>query len=114
MRKTTLLAVVGGVTLAVLLALGVPKAQADVGISIGIPIPGITFYAPAPPVYYSAPPYYPRAYYAPPVYYGPSYGTVYYGRGYGRGYGGGWGRHHGSHGGGHRQGHGHGHRGHRW
>jgi len=84
MRKTTVLAVVGSITLAVLLSIGVPKAQADVEISFGIPIPGITFYAPAPlpPVYYSAPPYYPRAYYAPPAYYGPSYGSVYYGRGY--------------------------------
>ena len=88
MRKTTLLAVVA-ITLAALLSTGVPKARADVGISIGIPIPGIIFYAPAPPppMYYSAPPYYPRAYYAPPAYYAPSYGSVYYGRGYGGGWG---------------------------
>jgi hypothetical protein len=107
MRKTTLLAIVG-VTLAVLLATVVPKVQADVEISIGIPIPGITFYAPGPPppVYYSAPPYYPRAYDAPPAYYWPSYSAAYYGRGYGAGWG------HRGYSGGHHRGHGCRHRNH--
>src|SRR5262245_54609342 len=102
MKRTTTLAI-AGLTLAFLLAVGVPTASAHVGISIGIPIPGVTFYAPAPPVYYSAPYYtdyyYPRTYYypryyAPGAYYGPGYGTVYFGHG---GYGGHGYRHHRGH-----------------
>ena len=110
MRKITLLAVVA-IALTALLVTGTPEARADVGISIGIPLPGVTFYAPPPPVYYSAPSYYyPRTYYAPPAYYGygyggyaPAYGSVYFGRS--------WGGH--GHYGGHRHGHGHRHGGHR-
>ena len=60
MRKTTLLTI-AGITFALLFAFGVPTAQAGVGISIGIPLPGVAFYAPAPPVYYS------------PGYYSPGY-----------------------------------------
>ena len=108
MRKITLLAVVA-IALTALVVTGAPEARADVGISIGIPLPGVSFYAPAPPVYYSGPAYYPRAYYAPPAYYGygpaygygPGYGSVYVGRSYGG--------HRGGHrwqGGGHRHGHG--------
>ncbi len=110
MNKTMKLALVG-TTLAFLLAVGAPVASAGgVGISIGIPLPGVAIYAPPvyapPPVYYSDPYYYPRphyphAYYAPRgYYYGPSYGRAYFG------HGGGWRhghRHH--HGGGHRGGH---------
>lgn len=100
MRKKALL-LVGLVGVVALLSLGVPtKAQADVGISIGIPLPGISFYA-GPPVYYA-----PRYYAYPPAYYGPSYygGPVYYGGGYyrrgyyGRGWGhGGYGHRHSRH-----------------
>ena len=102
MKKTTLVAVVA-IALAALVVTGAPEARADVGISIGIPLPGVTFYAPAPPVYYSGPAYYPRAYYAPPAYYGygPGYGSAYYGRSWG-------GHRHGWHGHGHRHGHRHG------
>jgi hypothetical protein len=97
MKKTTLLAAVA-IALTALSLTGAPEARADVGISIGIPLPGVTFYAPPPPVYYSPPAYYPRAYYAPPAYYGyggygPGYGSVYFGRSWG-GH-----RHHGWHGG---------------
>lgn len=105
MKKTTLLAALA-IALTAWSLTGAPEARADVGISIGIPLPGVTFYAPPPPVYYSAPAYYPRAYYAPPpAYYGygygPGYGSVYFGRS--------WGGH------GHRHGgwHGHRHGGHR-
>lgn len=107
MKKTTLLAAVA-IALTALSLTGAPEARADVGISIGIPLPGVTFYAPPPPVYYSAPAYYPRAYYAPPAYYGygyggygPGYGSVYFGRSWGgHRYGGGhrWNGHrHGRH-----------------
>jgi hypothetical protein len=121
MKKKSMLAIVG-LTLAMLLSVGVPTAYAGVGVSIGIPLPGVTFYAPGPPVYYSAPSYYyPPTYYAPPSYYygpsyygpsyyGPAYGSVYFGRGYGGGH-----RWHGGGGHGHggwRGGGGHGHRHH--
>lgn len=114
MKKTTLLAA-AAIALTALSLTGAPEARADVGISIGIPLPGVTFYAPSPPVYYSAPAYYPRAYYAPPAYYGygyggygPGYGSVYFGRSWGghRYHGGGHGYRHGG-------GHGHRHGGHR-
>ena len=100
MKKTILLAAVA-IALTALSLTGAPEARADVGISIGIPLPGVTFYAPPPPVYYSGPAYYPRAYYAPPAYYGygPAYGSVYFGNRWGRGY-----RGHGWHGHGHRHG----------
>ena len=95
-----------------LFAVGAPKADAHVGISIGIPLPGVAIYAPPPPVYYPAPAYYGPAYYGPayygpayygygPRYYAPSYGAVYFNGGWG--YGRGW------HGGGGRGWHGHGH-----
>jgi hypothetical protein len=87
MKKTTLLAAVA-IALTALSLTGAPEARADVGISIGIPLPGVTFYAPPPPVYYTGPAYYPRAYYPPPAYYGyggygPGYGSVYFGRSWG-------------------------------
>jgi len=106
MRKTPKLSALGVLTLAALLSVDVPRARADVAVSIGIPFPGIAFYAPAPPpVYYPPPAYYPPAYYyGPPRYYAPAYGSVYFGGGHG------WGHHH-KHGGGHRGGH---HRAHRW
>ena len=108
MTKKTLLATVATVALGASLLVGVRNADAHVGISIGIPLPGVAIYAPPPPVYYSAPAYY----YPPPYYYGPSYYSYYrpyYGYGYG--YGGGvyFGGH--SHWGGH--GHWRGHGGHR-
>ncbi len=73
---------------AVMCLAGAPRADAHVGISIGIPFPGV----------YIGPPVYPTYYYRPaPVYYGPSYyGSAYYGPayydsyyGYGPAYGGG-------------------------
>ena len=97
MRKTSLLLVVGTLALGFFLSVGVPNAQAHVGISIGIPLPGIAFYAPMPPpVYYAPPAYYPPTYYyGPPRYYAPAYGSVYFGNGHGWRHGGGhWhGRH---------------------
>jgi hypothetical protein len=99
MRKITLVAAVA-IALTPLLSFRAPEARADVGISIGIPLPGVAFYAP--PVYYAPRAYYPRAYYGPPAYYGygyggygPGYGSVYFGRSWG-GH-----RHHGWHGGRH-------------
>ena len=65
MKKTTLLAALA-IALTALSLTAAPEARADVGISIGIPLPGVTFYAPPPPVYFSAPAYYPRPYYPPP------------------------------------------------
>ncbi len=108
MTKTTQLAALA-IALTALLSIGTPAARADVGISIGIPLPGVTFYAPAPPVYYGGPAYYPRAYYAPPAYYGygPAYGSVYVGRGWG---GRGGYRSHRWHGHGHHHGRGRAHR----
>jgi hypothetical protein len=99
MTKKTLLATVATVALGASLLIGVPKADAHVGISIGIPLPGVAVYAPPPPVYYSAPAYY----YPPAYYYGPSYYRPYYG--YGGYYGGSvyFGGH--RHWGGHRHGH---------
>jgi hypothetical protein len=88
MRKTTL-AAVAALALGALLLVDVPTARADVGISIGIPLPGIAVYAPPPPVYYGGPAYYPRPY--GPRFYGPAYGSVYVGpRYYGGGWRGGW------------------------
>jgi hypothetical protein len=85
MTKKLLLATVATVALGASLLVGVPKADAHVGISIGIPFPGVAVYAP--PVYYSAPAYYPPTYYYGPSYYRPYYGGYgYYGGGYG-GYG---------------------------
>lgn len=113
MRKTSLLAVLA---VTALLVLGAPKAHAGVDIAIGIPLPGVTFYAPAPPVYYGPPAYYGQSYYYP-RYYGPSYGgVVYFGGGHGHGGYGHWGGHnhyrggHGGHGGGGHGGHRGGHR----
>jgi hypothetical protein len=88
---------------ALILTAGVRTADAHVGFSIGIGLPGIGFYDPyyPPPVaYYSAPAYYapPVYYYGAPAFYGRAYfggggyygGRGYYGGGYygGRGYGG--------------------------
>jgi len=57
----------------------VPKADAHVGISIGIPLPGVYIGGPAYPAYYAPP---------VPVYYGPpAYPYPYYGYGYAYGYG---------------------------
>jgi len=115
MRTASKLAVLGTLALGMLLSVRVPAAQADVGIAIGIPFPGITFYAPVPPPvyyppsayyspgYYYGPPAYGSVYYGPPRHYAPAYGSAYFGGGHG-------GRHHG-YGGGHRQGR---HSGRRW
>ena len=67
---------------ALILVAGVHKADAHVGFSIGIGVPGVYV---GPPVVYSAPAYYyPPAYYG--GYYGPAYYAPYYGYGYGYGY----------------------------
>src|SRR5882724_2444126 len=79
---------------ALILTAGVRTADAHVGFSIGIGLPGVAFYDPYPPVYYAPPVYYgPPAYYYGPAYYGPAfYGRAYFGGGGyygGRGYYGG-------------------------
>ena len=78
MRKRML--VVAALAAVICLA-GVATADAHVGISIGIPIPGVYVGPPAYPAYYAPP---------PPVYYGPPVYPAYYGYGYGYGYGGGY------------------------
>ncbi len=73
MRKRILLALA---LAAVICLAAVPRADAHVGISIGIPLPGI----------YIGPPAYPAYYYPPaPVYYGPPTYPYYGGYGYGHG-----------------------------
>jgi hypothetical protein len=86
--------VVGGLA-ALLLVGGARIADARVGVSIGIGIPGIVFGAPlyaAPGYYPPAPAYYgyPGYAYDAPVYYGPAYygppvGGVYFGGRFGHG-----------------------------